>query len=560
MQLTVTGKDADFSRLANIFGAVAAIVVGLTILLGATATPAAAHAVLLDSSPEDGQRLDEAPEVVELHFNEQVQPIDGAFQLFPSTGEPLELEAHATNHDVIIDLPAGLDDDAYAVSWRVISADAHPMGGAVSFQVGDATALPADIDGIDETSNTVGIAVGVLTALMYFGLLAMTGLIVFHHLVLRPPVSKIPNDRYIVWAMYFLAVAAALLLIPLTAIHNLGGEIGSLLQPDSWASQVGWQPATTALVIGLMGAAAALFATQPGNVVGFVSVVAALLAVSAPVFVGHTQTIQPGWVMLPADIAHLVAGALWVGGIIGLVRYLVYATRTTPAHHAVVVVNRFSTLALGSVILLVISGGLMALLILDSFAEVVETGYGQTLLVKVGMVGVAIVLAALNRFHLLPALEKHAADTDRWTRLHRILRYEAIFLVGVVAITGFLTNQAPQREASNGGEAQVVDINVESQGLTATGQFEPGLTGQNTLTFKLAYEGEPLSPEEMTVEARLPAQDLGPFIDEPEVSDQGDYVADILTPVEGEWEVWISVRVDTYTQPRVQIPITIGEP
>lgn len=556
MWSTVTGKDAAISRLAQIFRVITALALGSVGLLSMTATPAAAHAVLLDSNPQDRQTLDEAPQSVELHFNEQVQPIDGAFQLFPSHGAPIELEAHAANHNIIIDLPADLDDDAYAVSWRVISADTHPLGGAISFQVGETTALPADIDGVDASSTSVRGVVWGLTALMYVGLLTMTGLVIFNQIVRRRLISESPDDRPIIWRMYLLATASALLLIPFTALDSIGRDITHILQPADWAPQVLWQPIATALVISLIGAVAVLLATRPGTIKQLASVIAALLAVSAPVLGGHPQTIHPAWLMIPADITHLIVGSFWVGGIIGLLRYLVSASPTTSAYHAIIVVNRFSTLALGSVLLLTISGGLMSLLILESPADLVATGHGKTLLVKLGLIGVVILLAAWNRIRLLPALEKHEADTDRWTSLHRILRYEATVLIGVLVISGLLTNQAPQHNTDS--TAQVIDISVEAQGLTATGQLEPGLVGQNTLTFALTYAGEPLSPEEVTVEALLPAEDLGPFIDKPETSEQGDYVANIQTPVAGDWEIWIHVRVDKFSQPRVQIPVPIA--
>lgn len=560
MQCSITRNDAISRMLRGALAAAATMVMGLVLVLGPAAVPAAAHAVLLESSPEDGQTLDDPPEFVELRFSEQVQPIDGAFQLFPSSGAPIDLAARVANHDVIIDLPADLADDAYALSWRVISADAHAIGGAVSFQVGDATVSSTDPIAMEQTLGTVEFAVWVLSALMYLGLLAMTGLIMFGHLVLRAWKLTAHNDRNLIWAMYCVAFVAALIKIPVTAIHSLGSQLGHIVQPGSWASQVLWQPVAMALVIGLMGAVAAVSASQPGRVAGLVSGIAAFLAVSSPVLIGHTQTIEPSWLMIPADIAHLVVGALWAGGILGMWRYLRYTTPNMSAHHAVVVVNRFSAFALGSVILLIISGGLMALLTLESLADILHTGYGQTLLIKAAVVAVVIVLAAWNRLRLLPVLEKQTSSTDRWTSLHRILGYEAILLVGVIALTGILTNQAPQREASSGGSAQVLDIDIESQGLHATGQFEPGLTGDNTLTFELTYDGQQIAPEEVSVEAHLQTQDLGPFIDEPEVSEHGDYVANITTPAEGEWEVWVLVRVDTFTQPRLRIPVTIVQP
>ena len=54
-------------------------------------------------------------------------------------------------------------------------------------------------------------------------------------------------------------------------------------------------------------------------------------------------------------------------------------------------------------------------------------------------------------------------------------------------------------------------MQIESQGLVVEGSLHPVTTGPNTLVFHLAYEGEPFTPDEVLVTARLPEQQLGPI-------------------------------------------------
>src|SRR5699024_9493149 len=97
------------------------------------------HATLLSSTPSDGDQLDTAPSEVVLEFSEPVGLVDGGTTLHSDEAGPLELAPEATGSVVTVPLNS-LEDGAYIVQWRVISADSHPVSGTVSFAVGDAEA------------------------------------------------------------------------------------------------------------------------------------------------------------------------------------------------------------------------------------------------------------------------------------------------------------------------------------------------------------------------------------------------------------------------------------
>ena len=94
--------------------------------------------------------------------------------------------------------------------------------------------------------------------------------------------------------------------------------------------------------------------------------------------------------------------------------------------------------------------------------------------------------------------------------------------------------------------------------MTVDGTITPAAKGENTLTFRLEYDGEPVTIEEVTIEARLPEQQLGPFSATPQFNpDTGGYEALLTMPVAGEWQIQVSARIDTYAQPIAIIPVTI---
>jgi methionine-rich copper-binding protein CopC len=114
------------------------VAVVLLIAVVAEAVPAYAHSELRASRPAHGQRLDVPPATLELHFNEKVQVT--AVRLYDGAGkeQPIArdraLRENATYTAPAPEMPPG----TYRIEWRAISADGHPVGGTIRFQIGTA--------------------------------------------------------------------------------------------------------------------------------------------------------------------------------------------------------------------------------------------------------------------------------------------------------------------------------------------------------------------------------------------------------------------------------------
>ncbi|TDQ49997.1 hypothetical protein EV190_11441 [Actinorugispora endophytica] len=108
-------------------------------------SPAAAHDQLIASTPEDGERLDSAPEDITLTFSGDVLDLGAAVTVLDSGSTPVaEGEARVDGPDVVQGLPPDLPDGAYTVRWRVVSGDGHPISGTFDFIAGD---VPEETDG-----------------------------------------------------------------------------------------------------------------------------------------------------------------------------------------------------------------------------------------------------------------------------------------------------------------------------------------------------------------------------------------------------------------------------
>jgi copper transport protein len=99
------------------------------------AAGAFAHASLVMSEPADGAVLRAAPTVVTLHFNEPVSPI--VVSLVDAGGVRHSNLAVTPRGEILaVGLPSGLPAGTQTLSYRVISADGHTVGGVVAFSVG----------------------------------------------------------------------------------------------------------------------------------------------------------------------------------------------------------------------------------------------------------------------------------------------------------------------------------------------------------------------------------------------------------------------------------------
>ena len=155
----------------------------LTLLMGwlvagvVTAGPASAHASLVSTDPGEGARVEQVPAAVTLTFSEGVSLGAGYARVLGSGGGRVDAGTASVDGDVLtIPLRTGLPDDGYLVTYRVISADSHPVAGAFSFVVGngDLVAVGAADEG-DRTNAVVGVVLPLSRWIGFAGLALAVG-------------------------------------------------------------------------------------------------------------------------------------------------------------------------------------------------------------------------------------------------------------------------------------------------------------------------------------------------------------------------------------------------
>src|SRR5690606_3206771 len=118
----------------GILGLLAAVV-ALLVTSVAVASPAAAHATLVSTSPAPGSVLDSSPGEVRVTFDEPVSSDGDSLRVIDASGRTVSSDADADGPTISVDVP----DDAtgwFAVSWQIVSADGHPLNGGWTYRVG----------------------------------------------------------------------------------------------------------------------------------------------------------------------------------------------------------------------------------------------------------------------------------------------------------------------------------------------------------------------------------------------------------------------------------------
>ena len=189
------------------------------------------------------------------------------------------------------------------------------------------------------------------------------------------------------------------------------------------------------------------------------------------------------------------AGATWLGGLVGLVVSLrALAGREVLA---ATTLARFSTLAGGLLLAVAATGTFLAWRIVGSWSGLVETRYGWLLLAKVAIALLVAALGGWNRWRTLPAVERAAGFGDREAAaaaVTRTVRVEAVLLVALLGVTGFLVNQSPVRRRSRPSPAPPGSVSPRPGPPRPGGDGSPA-TGSNTLLVQVQdAAGEPYDP------------------------------------------------------------------
>ena len=434
------------------------------------AVPAAAsaHAYLIRTQPVASGVLNSPPQQVALTFDEAVEPKFAIISVTDANGTQqttAPVSRDPANPDTLtVPLRHNLPEGWYLVYWRAVSVDGHPVQGAFTYAVGPnpGPAPQFPVPSVSATAKTPQLLI--TRWIMFLSVMSAVGLFVLRMLIARAAVRRARSTNLKPLSIAFVvASVVGLIAIPVYLDFSIANDslrsvfdLGALV-PLFRVTAFGRGFVDMEICFALFCAAAwiALWVDRPDrerrSVAELAATAGALGAAAAvlliPGTVGHPAQTSPGGLTLAFDWVHLAGGSLWIGGLIGLLVLLLSATSETRVPTLSVVVPRFSNVALASVVLLGAAGIGETINHMPSFNALWLTGFGQAILVKTGIVAVALVLAAGNLLRsnpqLVAARERAELGTPAAGMLRGLISGEALLVAGAVFVAAVLSSLAP---------------------------------------------------------------------------------------------------------------------
>lgn len=585
-----------------------ATLAGLLLTL-VTATPAFGHAILLSAEPAIDIVQETSPERVVLQFNEPVEIAFGAVRVFDAAANRVDQGrtryASGRADQILIDVTAPLAEGTYTVTWRVISADSHPVQGAFIFHVGAPGAQARGIAqellaGEAGAGRMAGILYGITRWVNFSALLILAGGAIFAVRVWRraegagSAAGEVDSRftarwrRLMIWAWWAAVVATAASVLLLGAIAG-GVSLSRAATPEILAGVFSTRFGRVAVGKAVLLALGALLwvvagrrrlhpvsrdpkpdtaGPAPGTPgwVRYAGGAIGLGLLATPGLAGHAGATDPAALNLLADTLHMAAAAAWTGGLVVLLAVAFPAGRGMDDADRVTlmapVVTRFSRLALISVAVLVATGSYRSLMEVRALQALTGTEYGVVLITKLALFAPLLGLGLVNRKWTVPGIREAAASgqpSSALGRLRRIVKVELAFVAAVLVATALLVNLPPARV--DGGVSGPFFANVSLGENNLHIAVYPNQVGENQVHLTATTpQGAPAEIEGALVRFRMPEQDIGPIVSEGLELGPGHFVVQGRElSVAGEWTMAIEMRVDEFTNARTEVTLRVGK-
>lgn len=505
---------------------------------------ALAHASLNATLPTDGAVVEAPPQSYSLTFSEPVSPL--SLRLVQPDGSAVQLDRVAVKgNSVEIEAPAGLGRGTHVLTWRVVSADGHPVGGSVVFSIGEASAQAPVVE--EKIDWAVRGWLWASKVALYIGLFVGIGGVFARRILMRDIEA---GDRIIV-ATLVLGAAGAIVSLGFQGLDALGAQASRLAEPVIWTTGMGtsYGPTIVTTLIAFVLAGGALVLN--GFAAKSTALAAWLLAGTALALSGHASAAAPQWLMRPAVFLHVVAIAAWIGALAPLGLAL-------RGHQpgALEALRRFSRAIPPIVALLILAGIVLAAVQVQQPAALLDTAYGQVFLIKLALLVGLFLLAAANRWFLTAPTE--AGDASAMRRLVRSIATETLIVLlifGAVAAWRF----TPPPRALAAASAAPASTHIHTAQAMADLTVTPGRAGLVSVSAMIMTgEFEPLDAKEVTFVFSNPGAGIEPFRRKAEKPGDGTWQADDITlPLPGEWTVRVDVLISDFEMAKLEGQLTI---
>lgn len=508
-----------------------------------------AHATLTEAIPEQNSVNEHTPEQVSLTFNERLERGLYFIQVYDESGDIVTKKTANMSEDqrqLTLPLPP-LHDGTYTVSYRVVSADGHPVTASYVFQIGhrasehhgsgagsnDAAAHHGSHNHAHHHHDHGGTPLNpkdvwlyAVKVWYYISLLLLGGLLIWTRVFQRHADVLDPEGKWLLAAnRSFLLSVLVWLALQLPQLMETWAleELASLMQTSLgrlWAIH---------LALAFLG----FIILKRNRVVNAVFVIALF---GAKALSGHAAAHESMWSAVIADAVHLIAGALWIGGLL-----LIIANWKRKREEALRFMSVFTRFAWISIAVLVLTGLWLASRFLPGIEYLTYSPWGTVLLIKSSLVLLVVIVAAFIRYRL-----KRKPGGPGTALLTMDLTLAVLTIAAAAVLSGL--QPVPSNEPLHWHEM--------GEHVHMTAQISPNAPGHNRFAVKVWLPEETGAPKQVRLQlvplkrAQEPAPidiPLAPSEDQTETDaflgfDRYDYAASgFYMAFPGDWKVVVRI-------------------
>ena len=400
----------------------------------ALAFPASAfaHATLEQATPGFGERVPSSPRTLVLRFDQYVKALPQSLQLYSTSG-PIALSRIRNDAFSLEANVPRLRRGGYTVRWHTLSGDGHVVSGVFTFGVRARAPAPTEAYGAAGPTRTED----VVRWLYFLSLALLVGGLGFRLLVARRP---LPGRFY---ALTGIGAAATLNVgiaaFVLRAEDALQLPFGRLMYGDlTPIAKTRFGTAFIVMTLGFALVTGLLFLAwlTDREILLWPAFLLGLAFTSGLSLSGHSAADRgASWKSELADWAHLSAACLWIGGLLQLA-LVVWPLLPEARRSSFLAFSRLATACVG---VLLLAGVYLSILRLPELGDLWTSGYGRVLLVKVGLVALALAWGGLHRLVAVPAVERGGL----LPRLRASIVGESMVAMTVLLVAAVLVNAKP---------------------------------------------------------------------------------------------------------------------
>ena len=287
--------------------------------------------------------------------------------------------------------------------------------------------------------------------------------------------------------------------------------------------------------------------------------------VFTPGLAGHASAGDHRLVALMVDAVHVGAMCVWLGGL-AVMAVAVLPSRAVDQLR--IVVPRFSRVAIGCVIALVITGVIQSWRLVGGLDALRDSEFGRILVVKLVVFALLLVVATLSREIVarlltpsVPIVGGAAVDLEvagesarpipsargtkrELTALRRAVWAEVALGAAVLVVTAVLVNAAPPSDTA-GVAVGAQGVTLRDPSVVVDITAAPGAAGVNDVqvtTYSPA--GAPLAVTTVEVTIALPSRGIAPLAMPLRALSPSRYFSPgFEIPLAGRWTVAVTVRL-----------------